>query len=93
MYVFFSVDDGCRNTNYYVTRLRGDDDDVSDTCHITYVHLYSVNTADNSRYNERSESPFKELSVGDEYYINHYWFIYADVTLLNRIIRIYFDIE
>ena len=93
VYVFFSVDDGCRNTNYYVTRLRGDYDDVSDTCHITYVHLYSVNTADNSKYNERSESPFKELSVGDEYYINHYWFIYADVTLLNRIIRIYFDIE
>ena len=91
MSVSINVDDGPRDANYYVTRLRGDDDDVTDTCHITYIHIYSVNTADNRKYNERSKSVYKELSVGDEYWIKLSFYIYADETLPNRIIRIYLD--
>ena len=77
---------------YYVTRLRGDYDDVSDTCHITYVHLSTVNT-DNSRDNVSDLSVSKKLNVGDVYYINRSFYIYADIAQPIRIIRIYFDFE
>ena len=92
VYVWTSVNDGRRNASYYIIRLKGDYDDVSNTCRITCIHLYSVNTADNSRYNERNESLSIKLNVGDEYWIDD-WRIYVDVTLPIRIIRIYFDIE
>ena len=93
VYVYRTVSSGFRNAKYYVTRLRGDYDDVSDTCHITYVHLYTVNTRDDSRDNVRNESVSKELEVGDEYWINGSFFIYADSSQLTITIRIYFDLE
>ena len=78
---------------YYVTRLKGDYDDVSDTCHITYIHLYSVNKRYNSRDNVDSRSVSVKLKVGDEYYINRWFDILEDITLSTRTIRIYFDFE
>ena len=93
VYVYLSVSDDRRDAYYYVTRLKGDYDDVSDTCHITYIHLYSVNERYFSWYNVESISVSKKLKVGDEYYINSSFFIYEDITLSTRTIRIYFDFE
>ena len=93
VYVCLSVRNGRRDADYYVTRLKGDYDDVSDTCHITYIHLYSVNKQDNSRYNVKSRIVSKKLKVGDEYYINRWFDILEDITLSTRTIRIYLDFE
>ena len=93
VYVSTYIKNSRRNTNYHVTRLKGDSDDVSDTCHITYIHLYSVNKQDNNRYNVMSGSVSEELKVGEKYVINSSFFIYEDITLSTRTIRIYFDFE
>ena len=93
VYVSTYIKNSRRNTNYHVTRLKGDYDDVSDTCHITYIHLYSVNKQDNSRDNVMSGSVSEELKVGEKYVINSSFFIYEDITLSTRTIRIYFDFE
>ena len=91
VYVRTFVEDGRLDADYYVTRLEGDYDDVSITCHITYTNLYSVNIRDNNRYNVKSRIKSKELKVGDEYWIIEY--IWEDMTQLTRIIRIYFDFD
>ena len=91
--VYRLVSDGRYDANYYVTRLRGDHNDVSDTCHITYVHLYTVNTRDDSRDNVRNLSVSEKLKVGDEYWINGSFVILADSSQPTRTIRIYFDLK
>ena len=91
VYVRTFVEDGRLDADYYVTRLGGDYYDVSITCHITYKNLYSVNIRDNNRYNVKSRIKSKELKVGDEYWIIGY--IWEDMTLPTRIIRIYFDFD
>ena len=93
MYARTYVWDDRLDAYYYVTRLKGDYDDVSDTCHITYIHLYSVNKRYNSRDNVDSRSVSVKLKVGDEYYINRWFDILEDITLSTRTIRIYFDFE
>ena len=88
-YIFdFSID-----ALFYVTKLKGDFDDVSNTCHITYTHLYSVDKRDNSRYNVESTSVSKNRKVRDEYMINEWSTIYEDIILPTSIIRLYFDFE
>ena len=82
---------GRRDATYSVTRLKGDYDDVSDRCHITYIHLYSVNERDNSRYNVRGISESVKLKVGEKYLIPV--FAYDNIILSTRVIRIYFDFE
>ena len=91
VYVRTFVEDGRLDADYYVTRLEGDYYDVSITCHITYKNLYSVNIRDNNRYNVKSRIKSKELKVRDEYWIIGY--IWEDMTLPTRIIRIYFDFD
>ena len=93
VYVYKYVRDGRRDAKYYVTRLRGDHDDVSDICHITYVHLYTVNTRDDSRDNVSNLRVSEKLKVGDEYWINRSFVILADSSQPTRTIRIYFDLE
>ena len=93
VYVYRYVRDGRRDANYYVTRLRGDHNDVSDTCHITYVHLYTVNTRDDSRDDVNDLRVSKELKVGDEYWINRSFVIFVDSSLPTVTIRIYLDLE
>ena len=82
---------GRRDATYSVTRLKGDYDDVSDRCHITYIHLYSVNERDNNRYNVRGISESVKLKVGEKYLIPV--FAYDNIILSTRVIRIYFDFE
>ena len=72
VHVYLSVSDDRRDANYYVTRLKGDYDDVSDTCHITYIHLYSVNKRYFSRDNVERINESVKLKVGEKCYIPKY---------------------
>ena len=83
-------DDCC--AKYYVTRLRGDYDDVTyTTCHITYTHLYT-NIRGNNSYDIKSSDVSKRLAVGDEYDASDWYSFHVDTTPI-WIIRIYFDFE
>ncbi|KAI6646776.1 TNF receptor-associated factor 6-like isoform X3 [Oopsacas minuta] len=75
---------------YYVTRLKGDNDDIIDSLTITYIHLYNVNLSDNIKYNIESVKKDAQLKVGDKYYINSafsFWNKFDELTT----VRIFFD--
>ncbi|KAI6656657.1 hypothetical protein LOD99_11252 [Oopsacas minuta] len=67
---------------YYVRRLKRDNDDVINSCTITYIHFYNVNLADNSKFNIKSVNEDKQLEVGDEYWINSAYTIFNKLDKL-----------
>ena len=89
--VFDSV--GRSNANYHITRFKGNSDDVSNTCHISYIHLYSVNTRNDSRDSVGRRGVSERLKVGDECWINRWFVIDEDTTVPTRKIRVYFDFD
>ncbi|KAI6656659.1 TNF receptor-associated factor 6-like [Oopsacas minuta] len=75
---------------YYVRRLKGDNDDVINSCTITYIHFYNVNLADNSKFNMFSEDKDKQLEVGDEDWISREYHLWNKLDKLATV-RIFFE--